>query len=173
MRDESCGCWAFNTGLALAVHIRRPRVTTGRPPPGLSLGPGTSFVPTSSALRLLEPVLSRTRSRYREMEQVKPWGLLRVFTGVPPRSFLTATPAEGGRLDVIARWAHPARPYLGGGCRAGGPGRLLALAVPLTSRVWTLLQTSGSRRRRGSVLSPAAAVQHFELVSISLPQAFS
>lgn len=39
------------------------------------------------------------------------------------------------------------------------------------SVVWDLPRRSGLAQA-GSVLSPAAAVQHFELVSISLPQAF-
>ena len=88
--DESCGCWAFDTGLALAVHVQKPRVSTGStpppPPPGLSLGPGTSFDPASSALRLLEPVLSCTGSRYRETEQVKLWGSLECLLGFLPEA---------------------------------------------------------------------------------------
>lgn len=30
--DESCGCRAFDAGLALAVHVQKPRVTTGSTP---------------------------------------------------------------------------------------------------------------------------------------------
>lgn len=107
---ESCGCWAFNTALALAVHIRKPRVTTGSTPtPGFVFGPGTSSDPTSSALCLLEPVRSCTCSRYRETE-VKPWGSSECSLGFLPKLPHRHT-CHAGRLDVIARRAHPTRTH--------------------------------------------------------------
>ena len=73
------------------------------------MGPGTSLDPTSSALCLLEPLLSCTRSRFRETE-VKAWGSLECLLEFLPKLPHHHTCHEG-RLDVIARRAHPTRPY--------------------------------------------------------------
>lgn len=67
VRDESCGCWAFNTGLALAVHIRRPRVTTGRLPRVCSWAQAPPlFRHPRPSLLLGTRAVPHAASRYRE-----------------------------------------------------------------------------------------------------------